>query len=111
MGHGQLVQILCHSHEDWAPPVNRAPKDVVIPQAPTDACRADAAPPESTPGLWEEEEDRIRAAYARRTNDAGQYSWARMGHVFQAQERLRPVSFRSEHALAPAQWAEGMKCS
>ena len=93
MGHGRSPQILCHVAGRPAPgrPVSRAPKDVVITQALTGACRADAAPPESTPSRWEDEEDRIRAAYARRTNDAGQYSWARMGHVFQAQERERFV--------------------
>jgi len=62
-----------------------------MPDRLTATSRADAASPDAgvatTP--WAREEARIRAAYSRRTHDGAQYSWARMGHVFQAQERER----------------------
>ena len=37
------------------------------------------------------EEERIRAAYARRRNDAARYSWFSAGHLFFLQERERQV--------------------
>jgi len=40
---------------------------------------------------WSVEEERIRAAYARRTQHASPYSWSQMAYVFQMQERERCV--------------------
>ena len=57
-------------------------------------------PPREAPApvtAWAREDARIQAAYARRTQDAAQYSWARMEHVFQAQERERYVLLMLKH--------------
>ena len=70
-----------------------------MPDRPIATSRADAAPRETAvpPAPWALEEARIRAAYARRTDDKAQYSWARMGHVFQAQERERYLLLTLKH--------------
>lgn len=60
------------------------------------------AAPEPVWTTWGIEEARIVAAYAKRSNDSAQYSWVRIGHVFQSQERERSIlQVLRQHGMLP----------